>query len=75
MSKITKEQAFLAAFELKAVIITKQKALATALRVYPADRMPADVRSNTAKWASDIELLTPVLAYLEEKAGRAAPTL
>jgi hypothetical protein len=76
MAKLTKEEAFAAAFEIKAVIREKQKLLDTAKKNFPnPDRVPADVRGNIQKWSDSIELLTPALAFLEEKAGRAAPTL
>lgn len=75
MAKITKDEAFAAAFELKAVIIDKQARLDANRRTYPADRLPADVKGNNEKWETTIALLTPVLAFLEEKAGRAAPSL
>jgi hypothetical protein len=74
--KISKDEAFAAAFELKAAIIQKQKHHETALRNFPdPNRRPADVKGNIQKWSDSIELLTPVLEFLEEKAGRAAPTL
>lgn len=73
--KISKDEAFAAAFELKAAIRQKQKQLTTFTAQFPADRMPADVRSNTQQWTREIALLTPVLDFLEERAGREAPTL
>ncbi len=76
MSKLSKDEAFAAAFEIKAVIKEKQKHLDTARKNFPnPDRQPADVKGNIAKWSDSIALLTPALAFLEEKAGRAAPTL
>lgn len=70
------DQAFAAAGVLRTVVQQKQRTVALYESKFPdPNRIPAQIKYERIQLSSELELLVPVLDYLEAIAGRGpAPT-